>query len=102
MNKAAYDSLMDYNWPGNIRELKHTIEKAVILNEDNIIKPEELFGLSVSSENTNELYTLNLDQLEKSAIEKAIKDAKGNISKASKTLGISRTSLYSKMTKHGI
>ncbi|MBU8892565.1 MAG: sigma-54 dependent transcriptional regulator [Bacteroidales bacterium] len=102
INTAAYDSLLKYMWPGNIRELKHTIEKAVILNDDGIIKSDDLFGGNMSVSRNDDLFTLNLDQLEKSAIEKAINDAKGNISKASKVLGISRTSLYSKMSKHGI
>ncbi|MBI9053177.1 MAG: sigma-54-dependent Fis family transcriptional regulator [Bacteroidales bacterium] len=102
INAAAYNSLLKYKWPGNIRELKHTIEKAVILNDDGIIKSDDLFGGNNTLSENNDLFTLNLESLEKSAIEKAVEDAKGNISKASKILGISRTSLYSKMTKHGI
>ena len=39
----AYDKLMNYSWPGNIRELQHTIEKAVILSDSNIIKPDDLY-----------------------------------------------------------
>ena len=102
LNALAFNSLMKYKWPGNIRELKHTIEKAVILNDDGIIKPNDLFGLNEVEADSNELFTLNLDSLEKLAIEKALKDSHGNISKASKLLGISRTSLYSKMSKHGL
>jgi len=102
LNKTAYDSLVNYKWPGNIRELKHMIERAVILNEDNIIKQGDLFGNEIASVNNKDLFTLNLEALEKSAIEKALSDARGNITRASKNLGISRTSLYSKMTKHGI
>ena len=102
INAAAYDSLLIYKWPGNIRELKHTIEKAVILTDDGIIKSDDLFGRNNPVSGNDDLFTLNLDQLEKSAIEKAVKEAKGNISKSSKVLGISRTSLYSKMSKHGL
>lgn len=102
LNSSSYDYLLKYNWPGNIRELKHSIEKAVILNEDDIIKPEDLLGQQEIGKDIEHLSTLNLDKLEKNAIEKALRDAKGNISKASKLLGISRTSLYSKITKHGI
>lgn len=102
INSSAYDRLLTYSWPGNIRELKHTIERAVILDDDGVITANGLFGSKESENNSESLYTLNLEKLERSAIEKALKDAKGNISKASKILGISRTSLYSKMTKHGI
>jgi DNA-binding NtrC family response regulator len=102
INAAAYNGLLKYKWPGNIRELKHAIEKSVILNDDGIIKSDDLFGGNNTLSENNDLFTLNLESLEKSAIEKAVEDAKGNISKASKILGISRTSLYSKITKHGI
>ncbi len=101
LNAKALEALINYNWPGNIRELSHTIEKAVILNEDLVIKPEDLFS-GQYYETKNVISILHLDTLEKSAIEKALKDCKGNISKASKLLGISRTSLYSKLTKHGL
>jgi len=102
INAKANDALVNYKWPGNIRELSHTIEKAVILNEDGIIKPEDLFYTGVFPSKNKEIFTLNLDNLERNAIEKALIESKGNISKASKLLGISRTSLYSKISKHGI
>ncbi len=102
LNVKALDALNKYSWPGNVRELKHTIEKAVILNEDAIIKPDDIFYNKVSEDNHDDIFTLNLEDLERKAIEKALSDTKGNISKASKMLGISRTSLYSKMTKHDL
>lgn len=101
INALAAESLIANNWPGNIRELKHTIERLVILNESGIISDTDLNFTRELSGNAD-LYTLNLDKLEKAAIDKALKDSKGNISKASKLLGISRTSLYSKITKHGL
>lgn len=102
INAKAYDELKSYHWPGNIRELSHTIEKAVILNEDSIIKSEDLFYQKEYQTDEKEHLTLNLDELERKAIMKALKDSGGNITKASKLLGISRTSLYSKMSKHGL
>lgn len=100
-NTKAAESLEANNWPGNIRELKHTIERSVILNESGIISSTDLH-LSGESNDKTDLYTLNLDKLEQDAIDKALKDTYGNISKASKLLGISRTSLYSKIAKHGL
>lgn len=102
INAKAYDKLKEYSWPGNVRELSHTIEKAVILNEDSVIKPEDLFNQQDYHNSNTEHTTLNLDKLEKNAINKALKDSAGNITKASKLLGISRTSLYSKIAKHGL
>ncbi|MCD4730601.1 MAG: sigma-54 dependent transcriptional regulator [Bacteroidales bacterium] len=102
LNTKAFDSLKNYKWSGNVRELNHTIEKAVILNEDGIIKHEDLFYNQLSASVSEDIFTLNLDNLERKAIEKALNDSKGNITKASKLLGISRTSLYSKINKHDL
>ena len=102
INTKANDALRNYKWYGNIRELSHTMEKAVILNEDGIIKPEDLFYSGVLPSKNNEIFTLNLDNLERKAVEKALIESKGNITKASKLLGISRTSLYSKIQKHAL
>lgn len=101
LSTRSYEKMMTYQWPGNIRELRHSLEKAVILNEEGIIKPHDLFhNQSVAS--SKELYTLKLGDLERTAITKALNDAKGNMSLAAKTLDISRTTLYSKIKKYGL
>lgn len=82
--------------------MSHTIEKAVILCENAIIKPDDLFNCGANLFVNENIFTLNLENLELKAIEKALDDSKRNISKASKLLGISRTSLYSKISKHGL
>jgi DNA-binding NtrC family response regulator len=102
INSNAYESIKNNIWKGNIRELSHTIEKAVILCENSIIKPDDLFSSRDYSSEKEDIFTLNLDNLERKAIEKALDDSKGNITKASKLLGISRTSLYSKISKHDL
>lgn len=97
----AYGELMEYKWPGNVRELKHTMEKAVILNETNFISE---FQLSNSTNNHNEtvLESLDLNNLEKSAIKTALKRNKGNISNAAKALGITRAALYRRLEKYDL
>lgn len=102
INAKAYEALKICKWQGNVRELSHTIEKAVILCENAIIKPDDLFNCGANLSVNENIFTLNLENLELKAIEKALDDSKGNISKASKLLGISRTSLYSKISKHGL
>lgn len=102
INGEAYEKLMEHLWPGNIRELKHTIEKAVIMSESNILKPEDFFFRLVSQPVKKEEEFQNLADIERSALEKVLKTTKGNLSKASKLLGISRTTLYSKMKKHDL
>ena len=97
----AMDKLNTYPWPGNIRELRHTIEKAVILSEGKALVPED-FLFSVAEEANAEPETLNLDEIEKNTIIKALKKYGGNLSKTAGELGITRKTLYSKIEKYGL
>jgi DNA-binding NtrC family response regulator len=102
MTGATYDALVDYYWSGNIRELKHTIEKAVILCDSTILKPGDL-NLKERATLYNEgTSVFSLWNIEKSAILKALEKNHGNVSQASKVLDISRTTLYAKMKEYGI
>ncbi|MCB2196391.1 MAG: sigma-54 dependent transcriptional regulator [Bacteroidetes bacterium] len=101
LSKSANQKLENYSWPGNIRELKHAMERAVILTTKNTLTPDD-FAFTDLSSNTAHHDTLNLDELEKLAIQKAIKKSEGNMSKAADLLGISRTTLYAKISKYGI
>jgi len=97
----ALDKLKRYAWPGNIRELQHAIERAVIMTDSESLQDSD-FLLSrtvTSSANSN---TLNLDEVEKTAIVKALSMHSGNISKAADELGLTRASLYRRMEKYGI
>jgi two-component system response regulator HydG len=93
--------LQAYHWPGNIRELEHAIERAIILSEsatlrssDFVFTPTESPGIGDSNEATN------LDQAEKKIIEKILKKNSGNLSRAARELGISRAALYRRIEKH--
>jgi len=97
---GAIDRLRKYPWPGNIRELQHTIEKAVILCEDNKIGPKDLYLNLPNQVTTNEILTL--EEMEKRTIMKELKTPRQNLSIAAKNLGISRTTLYKKMKKYGL
>jgi len=101
LSKEAAKKLLAYHWPGNIRELKHTIEKAVILSDSRQLVPE-VFQLSDLHEKPITTNLLRLSDLEKETIKKVLKIAHGNITEAAKILDISRTTLYSKMEKHGL
>ena len=88
-----------YDWPGNIRELQHAVERAVIMGDPDSLVPESLAqGTGISSAGAPDL---NLEEVEKAAIKHAISRHQGNISKAAKELGLGRTTLYRKMTKYG-
>jgi DNA-binding NtrC family response regulator len=100
INQQAQDKLLRYTWPGNIRELQHTIEKAVILSEGNVLKTEDFFMKPVFSGRTNET-ELNLEEMEKRLINLAIEKNNGNLSAAADQLGITRQTLYNKIKKSG-
>jgi len=95
--------LENYDWPGNIRELQHAIERSVILCETDTLK---LTDISLFPQHAGEtekaINTFNLEEIEKSIIQKALLKFEGNVSKAAKELGITRTSLYRRMEKHGL
>lgn len=97
----AMDKLKRYAWPGNIRELQHAIERAVIMTDSPSLQDTD-FLLSRSVSAANNSNTLNLDEVEKSAIVKALNMHNGNISKAADELGLTRASLYRRMEKYGI
>jgi DNA-binding NtrC family response regulator len=101
-NQNTISKLRQHSWPGNIRELQHTVEKAVILCDSNIILSLHCWPDGERATKTYIPNTLNIDENEKVLIEKAIQKYKGNISMASKELGINRSTLYKKMEKYGI
>lgn len=101
---AAMELLQRYSWPGNIRELQHAIERAIIMAEGNELDSRDFFFLSAkpSSEKVQSTTTLNLDDMERSTIQRAIDKNGGNISKAAKELGLTRASLYRRLEKYGL
>lgn len=97
LHPQALEKLQNYDWPGNIRELQHTIEKAVILAEKNSIRAADLFikpGKAVSFSEVP-----NLSEVERQAIETAITQNEGNLTAAAEQLGVSRQTLYNKLKR---
>jgi DNA-binding NtrC family response regulator len=98
INNSAHEKLLSYSWPGNIRELQHTIEKAVILSESSVIKPEDLFfrqhGSVLGSRPFN-----TLDEMEKLMMQEALEKNNGNFTAAAEQLGITRQTLYNRLKK---
>lgn len=101
IEKDTIEKLKQYNWPGNVREFQHAMERAVIMTENESLQPED-FLLAKQEQQTEQIINLNLKQLEKQAIEKAVIKHQGNMSKAAQELGLGRTTLYRKMARHGI
>ena len=91
------EELQNYHFPGNIRELEHSVEREIILSENENIK------LSLSHVASEEQITsLNLEEMEEKMIKNALKKHKGNITLAAEALGLTRASLYRRMEKFGI
>lgn len=101
ITNEAMDRLKRYAWPGNIRELQHAIERAIIMTDSDTLQESDfLLSRSLTSGAINN--TLNLDEVEKTAIAKALQMHNGNISKAADELGLTRASLYRRMEKYGL
>ncbi|WP_447639887.1 MULTISPECIES: sigma-54-dependent transcriptional regulator [Chitinophagaceae] len=100
----AIQLLTDYSWPGNVRELMHVIERAVILSDGEAITPIdlniELSNMSIADNAPSNL--LEIDQMEKHLILKALQKHEGNITKAATELGLSRNALYRRMEKYSL
>ena len=103
MSPATRKKLDNYPWPGNIRELQHAIERAVIMSESKILQPSDIFfpPREIRDEGLN-MEQYNLEDIEKMAIRKALEKHDGNVSRAAEELGLTRTSLYRRLAKYGL
>ncbi len=102
LNSRAIEKLCSYSWPGNIRELRHTIEKAVILSDYPVLRPEDLCLNTQAAQQSEDKVSHKLSDMEKNAISRILRSSGGNLSRAARILEISRTTLYAKMKKYGL
>ncbi len=93
-----------YTWKGNVRELQHAIERAVILAEGKVLQPQDFFFEEQAHETAGELPegSYQLEELEKMLITKQLKRCNGNITDAAKELGLTRQALYRRIEKYGL
>ena len=103
-DKKAMEKLLSYNYPGNVRELQYTIERAVIMADEEVLQQKDLIfsPLETQSVSENEPAELKLSAIEKNTILKVIEKHNGNITKAAKELGLTRTALYRRLSKYDI
>ena len=103
INSSTIKKLQDYEWPGNIRELRHAMERAVILCEGKSLQPNDfIFHNNTNTTDEDEPDSFNLADMEKWAIRKAMTKHNGNVSKAAKELGLTRAALYRRLEKYGL
>lgn len=96
--------LEKHPWPGNIRELEHAVERAVILSEGVVLQPHDFFFNQNDEDREPELNTsgFNLEETERMLVRKVVDKHGGNISKAARELGLTRASLYRRIEKYGL
>lgn len=94
--------LQKYHWHGNVRELQHALERAVILSDGVNLKSSDFQFLNDDTEEDRQVENYNLEDLEKWAIKNALVKHKGNVSHAAKELGLTRGSMYRRMEKYGL
>jgi DNA-binding NtrC family response regulator len=104
LDKSAKEKLLAYHYPGNVRELQYAIERAVIMADGNVLTARDILfsPLESSMAAVEKEEQSNLSAIEKNTILKVIEKNNGNISKAAKELGITRTALYRRLSKYDL
>lgn len=102
IDAATLNKLKRYNWPGNIRELQHAIERAIILSDENKLSTNDFLLRTSANTPTSEESSLNLSEMEKRLILKALDKNSGNVTRAAKELGLDRLALYRRLQKYGL
>ncbi len=98
---SAMMLLRRHPWPGNIRELDHSVERAVLMAQESVLRPEDL-GLRAVKEGNSRLEEMSLEEVEAFLIRKALERYDGNVSRAAKALGLSRSALYRRLQRHNL
>ena len=102
LEKDTLNAMIKYPWPGNIRELSHAIERAMVLSEGGSLSQNQILPASSLNHFQSENSSLNLNVREKDLVTKALQRFEGNISHAAQALGITRTALYRRIAKFHI
>ena len=100
-DEGARDRLMHHSFPGNVRELDHVIERAVLMSRDRQIKANDLLLTSGGSDSRN-LEEMSLEEVEAFLIKKALARNDGNARKAADALGLSRSAFYRRLQQYGL
>jgi DNA-binding NtrC family response regulator len=98
---AALQILLEHNWPGNIRELDHTVERAVLMAQGPLLRPIDL-GVRHAREASTRLEDMSLEEVECYLIKKTLARYDGNVSRAADALGLSRSALYRRLQRLGM
>lgn len=101
LTQTALQKLEEYYFPGNVRELQYVIERAVIMSDNEVLDADDLIFSPIETNNqSEEIEETKLSTLEKNTIMRVIEKNNGNITKAAKELGLTRTALYRRLNKY--
>jgi Nif-specific regulatory protein len=99
LSDTARAKLLAYRWPGNVRQLRNVLDSAVVLADDDAIRPHDL---ALRDSGSGELETLRIDEWERRLITEALNRTSDNVPEAAKLLGIGRATLYRKIEQYHI
>jgi DNA-binding NtrC family response regulator len=99
--REAMQAMIEYSWPGNVREVEHAVERAVLMSHGPQIRADDL-GLRGRADGTSRLEEMTLEDAERYLIQKALSRFDGNVSRAAEALGLSRSALYRRLQQYGI
>jgi transcriptional regulator with PAS, ATPase and Fis domain len=102
IGEKTLDKLTAYPWPGNIRELQHAVERAVIMGEQDILAPDDFLLESRAMKSNTHIRSGKIDEIEKAAISRALNRGYKNMDKVAEEVGLSRSTLYRKIKKYGL
>jgi len=100
LSVGAESALMSHSWPGNIRELQHAMERAVIMSETHVLEPADV--IASNPYRSVGLEEMDLENMEKTVIRRALNRYDGNITRAANELGLTRAALYRRIEKYGL
>ncbi|MCG8525319.1 MAG: sigma-54 dependent transcriptional regulator [Opitutales bacterium] len=100
-SSQAEKVLLDYHWPGNVREMNHAIERAVLMCHTDEIHAQQLM-LEATTSSPADIESMSMEDIEKLLIQKALKRNGGNVTAAAKQLGLSRATFYRRLQDYGI
>jgi DNA-binding NtrC family response regulator len=98
----AMKAMLEYEWPGNIRELEHTVERSVLLAQGDRVQVPDLNLRTHEDEEAPTLDEMPLEDVERLLIQKALRRHDGNVSQAAEALGLSRSALYRRLQRYGL
>ncbi|MEN3335135.1 MAG: hypothetical protein V7641_4500 [Blastocatellia bacterium] len=98
---AVMQALLRYAWPGNVREMDHAIERAVLMSLGTIVEARDL-GLQSGKEAARRLEDMSLEEVEAFLIQRTLAQCDGNVSRAAEKLGLSRSALYRRLQRFGL